>query len=165
MAKASGRGAKTDRTSRKAKKFDASARKVFLSHLAATANVTASAKKAGISKSLVYTEHGRSEIFQRQWLAALSKGYALLEAQLLEEALKDARGNIKDATLKARAQKHRLALALLAAHRGRVTGQAAAPRNAPKKNTAQQKAELIARLNLMRARIEQNKTILDGNGG
>ena len=147
-------------------RFNAAKRASFLAHLAESANVTKSARIAGVATSAVYAERRKSEQFRRDWMAALSEGYALLEAQLLEEALKVATGNVKDSTLKARAQKHRLALSLLAAHRASVKGSAAERHDMPKPDDdAAMRAELLAKLNLMRARIDQNKAILVPPGG
>src|SRR3546814_21109451 len=57
-----------------------------------------------------------------RWHEELCEGFARLEAELLSEALIAPTGNIKDATLKSRAQKYRLGLSLLAAHRAAVRG-------------------------------------------
>jgi hypothetical protein len=84
-----------------------------------------------------------------------------LETELLSEALLSANGNMKDATLKAKAQKYRLGLALLAAHRsavrgvkslggGAVGGDAGAGAGL---DGAEMKAKLAARLRAMRERV------------
>ncbi len=155
--------AKSSEGQSKAAAFDAAARTVFLTHLAATANVSESAKVAGFTRNMVYAQRSRSASFRRSWQKALAEGYAELEAQLLAEALTAANGSTKDSTLKARAQKHRLALALLTAHRASVKGADQAIPAKParaKANLADERGMLIAQLNLMRARIEQNKAIL-----
>lgn len=104
------------------KKFGATAQRVFLSHLGQTANVSASAKVAGISTSPVYDLRKKSEEFCKRWHAALCEGYTRLEANLLAEALAPASGNIKDNTFKLRQMKIRLGSSLLAAHRATVRG-------------------------------------------
>jgi hypothetical protein len=155
--------AKLNERDNKGREFDANARKAFLTHLAATANITESAKIAGVTRSLVYAQRARSSAFRLLWQKALAEGYAELEAQLLSEALTAATGNIKDSTLKARAQKHRLALALLAAHRASVKGgepASAAKPAKPKLNLPEERQALTAQLNLMRTRMEQNSAIL-----
>ena len=94
----------------------------FLEALAETSNVSASAKRAGTNANAMYRERRRNTGFAARWHAALCEGFARLEAELLAEALVAPNGNVKDATLKSRAQKYRLGLALLAAHRAAVRG-------------------------------------------
>ncbi len=107
-----------------APKLSAAALSQFLDALATSSNVAASARAAGITAAAVYRRRGHDAAFAARWQAALCDGYARLEEELLAEALLAANGNIKDSTLKARAQRHRLGLALLAAHRAAVRGQA-----------------------------------------
>lgn len=102
--------------------FDARARKQFLDHLAMTANVAASSRKAGVTSQTAYAYRRRHPEFAALWQAALSEGFGKLEQDLLAEALTAVSGKISDATLKGRAQKHRLALALLSHHRATVRG-------------------------------------------
>lgn len=63
------------------------ARGVFLAELAETANVAASARKAGMPASSVYALRIKSPEFRLEWSEALAEGYARLEASLLEAAL------------------------------------------------------------------------------
>src|SRR5690606_19900367 len=109
----------------------------------------ASARKAGISANAMYRERRRNPGFAARWHAALCEGFARLEAELLSEALIAPTGNVKDATRKSRAQKYRLGLALLAAHRAAVRGGAPAGGAAPRGDA---KAKLIAKLEAIRAR-------------
>lgn len=102
--------------------FDARARKLFLEHLALTSNVAASARKAGVASSRVYALKRKNPDFAGDWQLALAEGFARLESELLAEALRTISGKVSEATLKSRAQKHRLALALLAMHRNSVRG-------------------------------------------
>jgi hypothetical protein len=155
--------AKSSEGQSKSAAFDPAARAAFLTHLAATANVSESAKVAGFTRNIVYAQRSRSAAFRRLWQRALAEGYAELEAQLLAEALTAASGSTKDSTLKARAQKHRLALALLAAHRASVKGveqPSAAKPAKTRPHLADERGTLIAQLNLMRTRMEQNKALL-----
>lgn len=124
----------------------------FLDALAATSNVAASARAAGASGNAMYRERRRNAAFAARWHEALCEGFARLEAELLAEALVAPNGNVKDATLKSRAQKYRLGLALLAAHRAAVRGIAkpAAPGAVAARSTA--KARLEDRLRAMQAR-------------
>ena len=130
----------------------------FLDHLAQTANVSASALAAGVKSSAVYAERRRSPAFREAWALALAEGYARLETDLLAEALQTASGRTADGTLKARAQKHRLAIALLSAHRASVKGGAAvAPASKPAQpDLATLKAQLILKLTQMRQRAEES---------
>jgi hypothetical protein len=61
-------------------------RQIFLEHLAATCNVTASARAAGVHVTTVYVCRMRDAGFRADWDAALVQGYARLEAALLERA-------------------------------------------------------------------------------
>jgi hypothetical protein len=58
-------------------------RRLFLDHLAESSNVTASARKAGISVSRAYKVRREEVDFARQWLAALAEGYLHLELEVV----------------------------------------------------------------------------------
>ena len=133
-------------------RLNAATRKLFLGHLAQTANVAASARVAGINSNAVYDERLRSAEFRGQWSGALAEGYARLEAHLLAEALQAADGKIADGTLKARAQKHRLRLSLLGLHRASVKGGATCAPTPAKADLRAIKAKLILQLTQMRER-------------
>ncbi len=94
----------------------------FLDALAESSNITASARVAGLPANSFYRERRRNADFADQWHDALCEGFVRLEAELLADALVQPSALVKDATLKARAQKYRLGLALLAAHRAAVRG-------------------------------------------
>lgn len=66
--------------------FGVRRRQIFLEHLAATCNVTASAEAAGVHVTTTYVCRMRDEGFRADWDAALVQGYARLEAALLERA-------------------------------------------------------------------------------
>lgn len=132
--------------------FDARARKLFLEHLALTSNVAASARKAGVSSSRAYALKRKNADFARDWQTALCEGFARLESELLAEALRTISGKVSDATLKSRAQKHRLALALLAMHRSSVRGTAKPTKHAD--NSAAIAARVEEKLRDMRARVK-----------
>jgi hypothetical protein len=67
-----------------------------------------------------------------------------------------ANGKTAEATLKARAQKHRLAIALLSAHRAAVKGAPTAATPAPASaDLPTLKAQLILKLTQMRERAER----------
>ncbi|HEV7233346.1 MAG TPA: hypothetical protein VGN36_03800 [Sphingorhabdus sp.] len=134
-------------------KLNAATRKRFLDHLAQTANVTASARVAGTSRDAVYAERRRLADFSSEWAVALAEGYVRLETDLLADALRPASSKTSDAMLKAKAQKQRLQLGLLAAHRGAVKGGAVPPPiRAAKPDLPALKAQLILKLTQMRDR-------------
>ena len=68
--------------------------RVFLAELAATSNVSAAARKAGVCTSKVYEARRANPEFYRRWQVALCEGYELLEMGLLQR-LRD--GEIKPA--------------------------------------------------------------------
>ena len=73
-------------------------RSLFLDHLAQTANVSASAREAGVTSSAVYAERRRTPAFRDAWALALAEGYARLETDLLAEALQTPSGRTADGT-------------------------------------------------------------------
>jgi hypothetical protein len=97
----------------------------FLTELAATANVSASARAAGMSEACVYRLRQRSPEFREAWSLALREGYEKLELMLLDRALNGVEkpvwyggkqvGSITEYS-------DRLALTLIAAHRASVRG-------------------------------------------
>lgn len=124
---------------------------IFLDALAESSNVAASARAAGVSANAMYRERRRNAGFAARWHEALCEGFARLEAELLSEALVAPTGNVKEATLKSRAQKYRLGLSLLAAHRAAVRGAKLPATAAAPKGSA--KAKLLAKLTAMRAQV------------
>lgn len=57
--------------------------KAFLAELAATSNVSASARKAGISTTTAYDSRRSDPEFNRKWQSALCEGYEHLEMEML----------------------------------------------------------------------------------
>lgn len=57
--------------------------RVFLNELAATSNVSAAARTAGIHTSLAYETRRTRPEFARRWMDALCEGYDHLEMELL----------------------------------------------------------------------------------
>lgn len=57
--------------------------KAFLAHLAATSNVSASARAAGVSTFIAYDARRTDPEFNRKWQMALCEGYDHLEMDLL----------------------------------------------------------------------------------
>lgn len=89
----------------------------FLSELAATSNVTASAKKAGVTTSTAYEARRLDPAFSRAWQDALCEGYDHLEMALLHRLRTGELKPGKDAKRASRAFDNATALRLLAAHR------------------------------------------------
>jgi hypothetical protein len=127
---------------------------MFLEALAETSNVAASARAAGATGNAMYRERRRNDGFAARWHAALCEGFARLEAELLSEALVAPSGNVKDATLKSRAQKYRLGLALLAAHRAAVRGAKLPGGGGAVATQGSAKERLRAKLYAMQAQME-----------
>ena len=101
----------------RARRWTTAGREAFLARLAETSNVSASARAAGMPVSSVYALRRKSPEFRVAWGESLAVGYARLEASLLETALGKVRGAVDPDELRRDAQKHRLALSLLAQHR------------------------------------------------
>lgn len=90
---------------------------VFLGELAATSNVTASAKRAGIATATAYHARRIDAEFNRKWQTALCEGYDHLEMELLHRLRT---GEVKPATgakRGVRAFDNPTAFRLLVAHR------------------------------------------------
>lgn len=91
--------------------------KPFLAELAATSNVSAAARKAGVSTSAAYEARRLNAEFNRAWSRALCEGYDHLEMELLHRLRS---GEVKPATgtkRGVRAFDNATAFRLLAAHR------------------------------------------------
>ena len=135
------------------RKFGLVPQRVFLGHLAQTANVSASARQAGFSTKPVYDLRQKSAEFCTRYLVALREGYVRLEANLLAEALAPPAPNIKDSTFKQKQMKVRLGLALLAAHRATVRGVMATTQHSRSRDPQEVKKRLEARFATMRQRL------------
>lgn len=97
--------------------------KPFLAHLAATSNVTAAAKAAGVATSTVYDARRANPEFSRKWQEALCEGYDLLEMDLLRRLRE---GEVKPAPSAKRGVRtfdNAIALRLLGAHKDAVARQ------------------------------------------
>lgn len=89
----------------------------FLAELAATCNVAAAARKAGVPTTTVYDARRNDAAFARKWQAALSEGYDNLELELLHRLRS---GELKPPPTRKKAVRtfdNANALRLLAAHR------------------------------------------------
>lgn len=104
-------------------------RKPFLAELAATSNVAASARAAGISASRAYELRRQDPRFYREWQEALCEGYDHLEMSLLQRLRE---GEIKPAAGARRGVRvfdNATALRLLTLHRDSVVRQRAIREN------------------------------------
>jgi hypothetical protein len=89
----------------------------FLAELAATCNVAAAARKAGMTTTLAYDARRNNAAFARKWQAALCEGYDNLELELLHRLRS---GELKPTPARKTAVRsfdNANALRLLAAHR------------------------------------------------
>jgi hypothetical protein len=75
--------------------WTAERRDIFIATLAATCNVAASARAAGMPAESVYRVRMRDAGFRARWAAALREGYARLELMLLDRAMN---GTVKTVT-------------------------------------------------------------------
>ena len=69
-------------------KFDLSKKRIFIETLRRTANVTRSARAAGVSTPTVYRHRARYPHFDEVWLDALTHATDVLETTMLERALR-----------------------------------------------------------------------------
>lgn len=99
--------------------------KIFLAELAATSNVTASAKQAGVHTAQAYEARRVRPEFNRAWHQALCEGYDYLEMELLHRLRT---GEVKPASGAKRGVRsfdNGIAFRLLLAHQETVTRQRA----------------------------------------
>jgi hypothetical protein len=144
----------------KKEKFDQATRKIFVAHLAQSANVTAAAKAANVSTWTVYGERQKKPDFRDQWHQALCEGYLRLETELLGEALVKPSANTSATTLKSREQKYRLGTTLLKAHAASVKADSSAVvPSAYEKAGARDR--ILIKLKVMHDRL--NKTYMENN--
>jgi phage terminase small subunit len=138
-----------------AKAWTREKRAIFFDALAATSNVTASAKAAGLPEASAYRLRRQSAEFRAAWKAALCEGYAKLEHMMLERAMRAFGRRAEPDAAQSRMEEYsnKLAMSLLAAHRASAKGEreATAPVPRPKKGSA--KSRIEARFTEMRERI------------
>lgn len=121
----------------------------FLAALAATSNVTASAKEAKISTARVYEVRRNDAAFYRAWQEALCEGYDHLEMSLLQR-LRDGEVKSKPGALRgARVFDNATAFRLLVAHRESAARQRAIIEN---RNSAAILDSINAKIEKMRER-------------
>ena len=103
-------------------------RATFLRHLAKTANVSRSVKKAGMARKSAYDLRDRDPGFAADWQAALAEAYNTLELKLLDRALNGEQRVVRtpDGDKVEVHQDSGMMLRLLAHHRAAVKGGAVA---------------------------------------
>lgn len=100
------------------------AEEIFLDHLAATANVSASASACGFSSQALYSRRRKESGFEQRWDIALAQGYAHIEALLVQRAIEALEGfePDPDTPIIIRDMSVKDALTLLGHHRRRIEG-------------------------------------------
>ncbi|MED5543743.1 hypothetical protein [Novosphingobium decolorationis] len=157
-------GARPERTRAPAKKPAAPRnwRRRFLAELAATSNVSASAKAAGVASSTAYEARRDDPEFYRQWQEALCEGYDHLEMTLLQRLRE---GEIKPPTGAKRGTRvfdNATAFRLLTAHRESAARQRAIVEN---RNSEAILDSINAKIEKMRARSFDTAPSPAGNDG
>jgi hypothetical protein len=136
-------------------------RNLFLAELAASANVSASARAAGMKEAQAYAERRKSASFRGAWQEALSEGYAQLELMMLERAMQALRskGGAPDpAKTRMEEYSNKLAMTLLAAHSAAVRGiKSASAKSVPHHPVDGVKARLSSRFDLMHQRLSADR--------
>lgn len=135
--------------------------KIFLAELAATSNVSAAARNAGIHVSTAYEARRRRPEFYRRWQEALCEGYDHLEMELLHRLRAGEVKPAKDAKRGVRSFDNAAALRLLAAHRESAARQRAIRGN---QDRAQILLSINAKLDLMRKRRLANARKSEDDG-
>jgi hypothetical protein len=126
--------------------------KIFLGELAATSNVSAAARKAGISTTTAYEARRGNAEFNRAWQRALCEGYDHLEMELLHRLRN---GEVKPATgakRGIRAFDNAIAFRLLLAHK-----ESAARQRAIRDN--EDSEAIIQSINAKLEKIRERRTI------
>ena len=149
--RATGAGRPAAKARRKKRRVAWTARReaLFLATLAETAKIAAGVKASGLSESSIYRRRQTHPGFRARWTEALREGLVKLETMLLDRALNGVErdvwhgGKVVGTMID---YSDRLALALLAAHRGTV-------REAPSEHVApsfgEQRTALLGKLSDM----------------
>jgi len=106
----------------KGKRWTDAAEEIFLDSLAASCNVTLSAKACGFSREAIYRRRRRDPRFAGLWQTALAQGYARLEAALVRAAIDTMEGRAPDPDSPIPPMSARDAITLLKFHRDSVHG-------------------------------------------
>lgn len=129
--------------------FNAKRRREFLEALAASSNVSKSARKADITPSQAYKARREDPEFARHWLAALWEGYVHLEMEVLRR-LRDGDQQTKAADKYDFAN----AIRLLNAHRENAARAHAEQRNV---SAAEVRASIDRKVEQIRQKVKAEK--------
>jgi len=99
----------------------------FLDQLAASCNVTLSAKATGFSREAIYKRRRNDPGFAERWQAALEQGYARIEMLLVQRATETLEGQMPDPDTPLAEMGVRDAINILQLHRAAVKGEGRAP--------------------------------------
>jgi len=152
---------KRRRGSRRRRQYVNRKKKKFLSELAASSHVSASAKAAKIPVSTVYYWRDTDPEFCAAWLKALAAGYEMLEMTLLEQAREGVDKNIYFGGKHVDTVKefnHNMALKILAAHKEMV-GMTRAVQAEIGDGGSDIRIRLDQKLNDMRGRLKAKRAI------
>ena len=134
------------------------AEELFLNHLAATANVSASARACGFSAEALYARRRKDGAFLQRWDVALAQGYAHMEALLLQRSIEALEGFAPDpdTPIVIRDLTARDVLTLLGHHRRAVEGGPRSKRWARRKSFEESRDSILNKLEAIeRARRDE----------
>jgi hypothetical protein len=133
-------------------------RAVFLDHVAATGNVSASARIVGLGESGAYKLRRRDRDFAEQWRVALEAGFDRLQAMLIERAMGPLTVQIGDTPMPdVSTMDTELAMRLIEHHRRTIAG-TPKRRGGPVPSRATEdetNAELLKRLKILHKRNQK----------
>lgn len=136
-----------------ARTFDADKQARFFAELAATCNVTLSARRAKVSPATLYSHRMNDAAFRARWAAALAEAYRNLELMMLERTMK---GTVKTVTKadgsidKTHEFPNAIALTLLRLHRD---GAAEAESEPTEEDAEELRARIARRIDRLRDRM------------
>lgn len=125
------------------KRWTDEAEAVFLDHLAASCNITQSAKAAGFSATLMFQKRRADPAFAARCQAALEQGYVRIEAALVRRAVEALEGFAPDGDTPIPEMTVRDALSILGHHRARVEGGPRSRRQWARPRTLEEVSESI----------------------
>jgi len=115
------------RVSSRGKRWTDQAEEIFLDSLAASCNVTWSARQCGFSREALYARRRRDPRFATLWQDALATGYARLEAALVKAAIDTMEGRPRDPDSPIPPMTAADAIAVLKLHKASVHGTGKSP--------------------------------------
>lgn len=145
--------------------FTAAKREIFFAELAATCNVSASARRAGVCKATVYAHRRACAAIRARWAVAVRESYANLELAMLERALN---GSVKTVTRadgsidKTHEYPNAVALTLLRRHQ-ELAAEAGAEHDPA--NVGELRARLAGKIERLRKRLDKEAAQAGRGGG